>query len=111
MTVKKKQAGVESGGTMPTETFAESVGGSASVQEPRSDMLASGRQSSPNTPPPMESGEPKAVLLALAWSPIETLLARKEARIFVGKDAVAVFFHRTALRDGLVPTEEVLADL
>ena len=52
-------------------------------------------------------GEPTELLLALAWSPIETLQARGLARVFVGKGAVCVFFHKTELVPhlGLVPTD------
>jgi len=50
--------------------------------------------------------EPTELLLALAWSPIETLQARGMAKVFVGNGAVAVFFHNTELLAsiGLVPT-------
>lgn len=56
--------------------------------------------------------EPTELLLALAWSPIETLVSRGLARVFVGKGAVAIFLHETDLVPhlGLVPTDaEVLA--
>lgn len=51
--------------------------------------------------------EPTELLLALAWSPIETLQARGLVRVFVGNGAVAVFFHQTELAPhlGLVPTD------
>ena len=59
--------------------------------------------------PLLKTGEePTELLLALAWSPIETLQARGLAKVFVGKGAVAVFFHRADLVPhlGLVPTED-----
>ena len=48
------------------------------------------------------------LLLALVWSPLETLQRRGLVRIFVGKGAVAVIFHKTDLVPhlGLVPTDE-----
>ena len=51
--------------------------------------------------------EPTELLLALAWSPIETLQARGLVKVFVGNGAVAVFFHKTELIPhlGLVPTD------
>ena len=60
----------------------------------------------------MTSGEePTDLLLRLAWSPIETLQARGLVKLFVGKGAVVVFFHKTELVPhlGLVPTDEPLA--
>ena len=58
-------------------------------------------------------GESKDLLLALLWSALETLLARGDARLFVGKGTIAIFLHGTELAPhlGLVPTDktEVLA--
>jgi len=67
------------------------------------------QQNSSDTKPGLKSGEePTELLLALAWSPIETLQARGLARVFVGNGAVAVFFHKAELLPylGLVPTDE-----
>ena len=74
-------------------------------------MSGKGRkQESLNTlPTVMKSGEePTELLLALAWSPIETLQARGLVKVFVGNGAVAVFFHKTELIPhlGLVPTDK-----
>lgn len=57
-------------------------------------------------------GEPTELLLALAWSPIETLAARGLAKVFVGKGAICVFFHHTELLPhlGLVPTDQPTAN-
>ena len=57
-------------------------------------------------------GEPTELLLALAWSPIETLAARGLVKVFVGKGAICVFFHQTELVPhlGLVPTEKPTAN-
>lgn len=95
-------------GVWTNTVSAVSVGESESPPDTPADMLASEAQSSSGT---YENGnEPKSVLLAMAWTAIETLLARNEAKIFVGNGSVAVFFHRTDLSkvDGLVPT--VLAE-
>jgi len=73
------------------------------------------KQSSGGTTPLMKSGEePKSLLLAMLWTALETLLARGDARIFVGKGTIAIFLHATDLVPhlGLVPTDktEVLAE-
>jgi hypothetical protein len=60
-----------------------------------------------DTGPVMRSGEePPELLLALAWSPIETLQRLGLAKVFVGSGAVAVIFQNTSLlpEKGLVPT-------
>jgi hypothetical protein len=59
-------------------------------------------------------GEPKDLLLALLWSPLETLLARGDARLFVGQGTIAIFLHGVDLVPhlGLVlaDKEKVLAN-
>ena len=67
------------------------------------------RTNSDDMPTVLKSGEePTELLLALAWSPIETLQKRGLARVFVGNGAVAIFLHKTELVPhlGLVPTDE-----
>ena len=69
-------------------------------------MSAKGTKSSSNDMPPrMKHGEePNEVLLAMVWSAVETLLARGDARLFVGNGEVAVVFANTTKTDaGLVP--------
>lgn len=67
-------------------------------------MSVKGTKSSDDTKKRMKHGEePKEILLALVWSEIETLLARGEARVFVGNNEVAVIFMGAKLTDeGLV---------
>jgi len=72
-------------------------------------MSGKGQKNLDNIRPFMKNGEePTALLLALAWSPIETLQARGLIRVFVGSGGVAVFFHHTELIPGfgLVPTND-----
>jgi hypothetical protein len=55
----------------------------------------------------LSSGEePTELLLAVAWSAIETLAKRGKVKIYVGRNAVAVFFHNVRLDEqrGLAPT-------
>lgn len=52
--------------------------------------------------------EPTELLLAVAWSQIETLLERGQARLFVGNGEVAVIFANTLKTDdGLVLAKSV----
>lgn len=108
----KKPAGAGSG-ELPTENSGASVGVSVKRVGNPGDISVSVAKSLDDMPTLSSDGEPKSVLLALIWSPLETLLANGDARIFVGKDAVAVFLHKTALsqHNGLVPADEVLAEL
>lgn len=72
-------------------------------------MSEKGKKSLQPTANTMKSGEePTELLLALVWSPVETLQQRGLARVFVGNGAVAIFLHQTDLVPhlGLVPTEK-----
>jgi hypothetical protein len=64
------------------------------------------KQSSSDIKKRMKHGEePSSILLQTIWSSVETLLARGEARLFVGNGEVAVIFLETEKTDkGLVPT-------
>jgi len=65
------------------------------------------KPNSSDTKVSLSSGEePTELLLAVAWSAIETLAKRGNAKIYVGKNAVAVFLHNVRLDEqrGLVPT-------
>ena len=103
----RKRDGGASGAWTKTG-LGESVGENEKPRELPADMLASEAQSFSGTP--TNGNEPKGVLLAMAWTAIETLLARNEARIFAGNGLVAVIFGDTdfSKTDGLVPT--VLAE-
>lgn len=90
-----KPDGVENGGTMTKGDLGVSVGESGTGSGKTADMLASEAGNLSDMPTLTSGGEPKSVLLALAWSPIETLLANGEARMFVGRDSVAVIFKHT----------------
>lgn len=97
-----KVVGAESG-AKTRGGFVGSVGESGHRNEPPADMLAS---APPNSKSTFESGsEPSSVLLAMAWTAIETLLAREQARLFVGNGEVAVIFANTSYSE----TEGLLA--
>jgi len=68
-------------------------------------------QNSKGISPALKSGEePTELLLALAWSPIETLKSRGLVRVFVNKadGKVAILIENCAFLDGvgLVPSEK-----
>lgn len=56
--------------------------------------------SSTDTRKSMKHGEePNEILLAMIWSATETLLARGDARLFVGNGEVAIVLARTTKTD------------
>lgn len=66
-------------------------------------------KNSQGTKTSMKHGEePTELLLALVWSPVETLRERGLAEIFVGDGRVAIIFANTSINPsvGLVPTLE-----
>lgn len=66
-------------------------------------MSESVTKNSGDTETSLKSGEePTELLLALVYSPIETLLARGLVEIYVNPttDKVAVIFHKTMLEEG-----------
>jgi hypothetical protein len=103
----KKRDFVGSGDTIQAENLGEFVGDKEMLIERRFVMSAKGtKQSSQDTKKHMKHGEePREILLQMAWSAVETLLARGDARLFVGNGEVAVIFANTSKTDeGLVPT-------
>ena len=100
------------------ENSEECVGGNEMPTERSVDMSAKGiKKSSHDTKKSMKHGEePRELLLAIIWSAVETLLDRREARLFTGNGEVAIVLAKTSkTEDGLVPIlpanslEEVLA--
>lgn len=60
-----------------------------------------------NMPASLTSGEePTGLLLQLVWSPIETLIERGQAKVFVGSGRVAILLESVGIDEerGLVPT-------
>lgn len=69
------------------------------------------QQNSGDTSMPLKSGdEPTELLLQLAWSPLETLIRRGNAKLFSGDGAICVVLLATQFDEnlGLVPTQSVL---